>query len=307
MSLTGLKSLAQARAEVIEPLNGDLFNALAPWMDKEGYIGNKVQPNAESPEGIDYGDSMQRTGFTAIGELLDEDRERVTVLGLKFYWAQRIDAHRIGKGLYVRRPNTEHWYSKLNTTTGDQLRPIIIAMGIIGMRKELKALAWAMIKRAGFYWNTRDTGATRQGKRKMPGWSGPEHWNLFIRALWPKSWLAKLALLPGDLIGLFATAFSVFSYAKEARNVDQLNRMAALVQGAAFNPTPLSLLSLWIFRKFRPTWDTFVDQNWLRIWKPNKHKNAGLYVLENYFWHRDIDPPLEFGPWRSLCKRYFHK
>lgn len=290
------RPLSVAREDII---GDDTF--LDRWMDPAGFIGNKW------PDGIDCGDGMQRTAMYIIGSCLASFTAPYPVL------KKRILAHKIGPAAYVRRPNPQpwrasemQWMGRLNTTTGDQVRPIVVAMGLLNMKDELKELAWALFKRAGFYWNTRDTGNKRENKFQMPGWSGPEHWNLFIRALWPRSnFLVKLMLLPGDLIAFFANLHSVFSYSQEPQNVDQVNRMIVLLQGVLVQPTFLSKLNMYIFRKYRPTWDVYVDDNWLRVYRPNKNLNPGLYVIETYFWNRDIDPPFSFGPWRDICEEYF--
>ena len=293
------RTLAQARAEAI----GD--RKLGFWTDSFGYIGNNAPQSDESPEGIDYGDALQRTGFVAMGELLAPDAQDVPQAWelLQTKWKRQILRHRIGKGQYVRRPLTQQWYSRINTTTGDQLRPALIAMGILGMRQELKDVGLALLKRGGFYWNTRDTGTGAQDKPKLPGWSGPEHWNIILRGLLKESFWSKLLLLPGDFVGVLSTIFATIKPKPE--RADQLNRLATLVQGARYNPTPLSLLSVHIFRKYRPTWRIYVDQNWHRMWRKDNNYNPGLFVLESYFWQKDIDPPIEFGPWRHLCKKYF--
>jgi hypothetical protein len=293
------RTLAQARSEVIDG------RGLGWWTDSMGFIGNSVAQSEESPEGIDYGDALQRTGFVAMGELLAPDAadspEAWKLLSEK--WRRQILKHRIGPGQYVRRPLTKYWYSRINTTTGDQLRPALISMGILGMKEELKEVGLQLIKRAGFYWNTRDTGTGRQDKPKVPGWSGPEHWNIILRGLLPESGLSKFLLLPGDVVGLLSTIFATIKLKPE--RADQLNRVATLVQGARYNATPVSLLSLYIFRKFRPTWRIYIDSRWNRMWRKDKNYNPGLFVLESYFWNKDIDPPIDFGPWRHICKKYF--
>jgi hypothetical protein len=284
---------------------------MADWTDKDGFIGRR------EVDGIDCGDGLQRTGMQIIGRLVGNPPPRNFC---KVSFAE-ILRHRIGPSQYVRRPGPQlwrayatEWMGRLNTTTGDQIRPIVVAMGLAGMHGQVWELAKALIKRGGFYWNTRDTGYDRQNTKKRPGWSGPEHWNIFFRAMakpkGPISRLAlKLLLLPGDFVGLLSTCYAVFHTAKKHPfNVDQLNRMITLLQGVIIVPTFFSRLSMKIFRKYRPTWNVKGNSSGT-VRTPgarNDSLNPGLYVLETYFWH-PTDPPFDFGPWRDICIKYFSR
>ena len=266
------------------------------WRDKDGYIGNRWT----SPKfWIDPGDSLQRAGMESIADALNPDVKD------KHGARVRLDMYKTGKGLYVRRPNSDEWWSNLNTTTGDQLRSAMVAMSLLGMKKDLMYIGLRLLSRLGFYWNTRDTGPTNVDKKKMPGWSGPEHWNIILRGLLPESIVAKLLLLPGDVVGLLSTIHATFIYPKDATFKDQLNRLATLLQGVKLNPTPLSKLSMYLFRKYRPSYKIQVDKNWTRTYTRDDKLNPGLFVLEAYFWHKNIDPPIEQGYWRTICLEYF--
>lgn len=282
---------------------------MTEWTDEMGFIGRREM------DGIDCGDGLQRTAMNCIGRLVEAPTPFCPVS------YHQIMAHKIGPAQYVRRPNPQlwrpletEWMGRLNTTTGDQLRPIVVAMGLAGMHGDVWELFKALLKRGGFYWNTRDTGQTRENIVKRPGWSGPEHWNIFLRALAPKPLnifqkiLLKLILLPGDFVGLISTAFAVFYTARKPLNVDQLNRMITLLQGVLIAPTIFSKLSMYIFRKYRPAWQIYIDLLFNRRVPGDRiyTKNPGRYVLETYFWH-PTDPPFDFGRWQSICDRYFSR
>lgn len=290
MNVKDLKTLKQSRAEYFKNLS------LKDFYDSEGYIGNKFGTE------IDCGDSLQRAAMLAVGSCV--------VAGCPVIDASQsliLKKYKIGTGLYVRRPGPT-WMGNLNTTTGDQIRPLVVALGLLEEKQEVRDIFWQLFKRAGFYWNTRDTGESRANTPKNPGWSGPEHLAIFLRALYPKSKLINILLYPLDLVGLASTAYSIFKTSKEAKFSDQLNRMIVLLQGILVNPTLISKLSMYIFRKYRPTWDIYVDGNNLRFWRENNSLNPGQYVLDNYFWNKDIDPPIEQDyNWIHICQKYFSR
>jgi hypothetical protein len=305
MDLQGFLPLSWARREELKGLT------MADYTDPVGFIGRREST------GIDCGDGLQRSGLLVVGDMLTTSNlEESCRKGL----AQLL-LHKIGHAQYVRRPGPQLWWpeetqwmGRINNMTGDQLRPLIIALGLLHRegvkeaRPEILSLLWALFKRGGFYWNTRDTGRSRENTPKKPGFSGPEHLNIFLRALLPRSnFFTKLLLLPGDLVGLLSTLSATFYLAKQGPfKVDQVNRMLTLLQGLLINPTPISKLSHYIFCKYRPTWDVYVDKNWVRVARENRNLNPGLYVFDTYFWH-PTDPPFESGPWRALCITHFRR
>lgn len=293
-----MKTLSQANSE----------KKLQDFMDSHFLIGNRYVLKDGSVY-IDPGDALQRTGYMAISDYVIHGQPAISAFKI------RLESHRIDWGLYVRHRFSDTWARSLNVTTGDQLRPVIIAMGFYKMRREVLEIALRLILRGGFYWNTRDTGETNMDKKKMPGWSGPEHWATIIRALGPAACVALLPLLLlGDLVGLFATINATFFYPYEKiKNCDQLNRIAMLTQGVAVFPTPLSKLSHYIFKKFRPIYRVWCEDHTtithtyrVRYWQDildRSEKNVVDYINESYFWAPQ-DPPLHRF-WYAVSKKYW--
>lgn len=284
------------------------------YTDSLGLIGN-----IES-WGIDGADSLQRFGMVGISNALHVGASDYTWEFDKREWLEKLALYRRGMGLYVRHPDHTQWYSKLTTTSNDQIRSIAVALALFKEYWLVWDICWALIKRGGFYWNTRQSGPepAKDGQWKVPDWSGPEHWAMLIRGLWPWfRWTVGLPIiLLGDAVGFFANLISTFLYPYEGiENCVQLNQMCMLILATEIMPTPISFLNLWIWKTYRPVYRMYYDPEYnkpyWRPWEPifdipfHQYKNPGLYVLHGYFWEAKR-PPIPLI-WRAVAIRYFQR
>jgi len=208
---------------------------LSDYQDELGLIGQrKVRNGVIWHEG---GDSAQRTGFIAIAHAFTSPTKARTDFLARMYH------HEVTSGTIVRHPDPSQWYSNPATCSRDQITPIIIACGFLDCKNLLKRILFAHIKRFGFYQNWREA----NGKFKIADFASPEHWGFYIRSF--NLWLLYPLLLIGDLFSLAGSIYKVYPYSRTPKNVDDLNRIASLIQSHFILPTPISRLSLAVYKK----------------------------------------------------------
>lgn len=125
----------------------------------------------------DPGDSLHRNGMRKLGAIL------------RGHAMQPISFFLMG-GIPIRH-HSDGWWSEACRTSRDQVTPLL-AIGDYGDLWKL------LIRRGGFFWNTRRNGATKENhgqvykqvngrpvKRnynwKLPDWAGPNTWALYFR------------------------------------------------------------------------------------------------------------------------------
>jgi len=156
-------------------------------------------------------------------------------------------------GLFVRHPSPG-WWSDTDRLSRDQSTPLVILLFELRNFTPLKHFLSRLLKRGGFFWNTKRNGATieNHGDFKWPGdrtntstydysWklpdiAGPEFWGVVIRGyklwfLWPLLWISDLE-----------TLFSAFRH-RSIEHTDVLNHVIISQYSARNMPTPISWLA----------------------------------------------------------------
>jgi len=170
----------------------------------------------------DGGDSLQRFGtYYAVSKWLGHFSDW---RGWKLHkgYARDIKQFMCGDGKYKRHPSRINWYGDCDRMSRDQATPLVISLIVFGYKKMLREFLWAHIKRIGFFTNTRNNGATAKNHKtlykikddggkiywnynwKVPDFSGPEFWGLYIRGLglwwlYPVLLLSDLETLAGSI------------------------------------------------------------------------------------------------------------
>ena len=210
---------------------------LIDHMDELDLIGQRKMLKGQ--KWIEGGDSLQRTGFIAIAQSFGDKRLA------KSQFLDRMKHHEVEDGLFVRHPDLAHWYSRPNTTSRDQLTPVVVACGLLNCRHLLRRIFFAHVKRLGFYQNWRES----DGTFKIADYASPEHWGFYVRSF--NAWYLYPLLFISDIFSLVGTLYKVYKYSRTPKNVDDLNRIVSLTQSNLVLPTPISKLSLKIYKKRR--------------------------------------------------------
>lgn len=211
----------------------------------------------------DVGDSLHREGMYAFGKWLRYDSVHNTVT-IEEIPERRdpgaiMDKFEVEPGIYVRHPDPSRWSSDPQTTSRDQLVPVIAYCGAYEDYPRLWRLFKATAKRGFFAQNIYRIG---EGEKT---WKVPDSMlgtlGLFIRAGgWYTAPLYPL-LLVVDTADLIATALNLIPIHweeknkrlrfKEPRDVDDNNTIIAHLMAAKFKPTPMSWLNRWLYSATR--------------------------------------------------------
>jgi hypothetical protein len=203
----------------------------------------------------DGGDTLQREGMYAFGKWLRYNKNR-NVLIVDEIPARRdpaaiMDKLEVKPGIFVRHPDPWKWYSDPDTTSRDQLVPVIAYCGAYEDYPRLWRLFKATLKRGMFAQNTKRAG---DGPRS---WKLPDtmiaHLDLFIRAGGPYTMPLYPLLLVTDTIDLAGTLLQLLPLHweqtarrlrfKQPKDVDDNNVIISHLMAAAFMPTPISWLN----------------------------------------------------------------
>lgn len=205
----------------------------------------------------DGGDTLHREGMYAFGKWLryDEDQNQVFIEDIP---ARRDPASLFGQfevrpGIYVRHPDKTRWYANPDTTSRDQLVPLIAYCGAYRDYPRLARLFAATLARGFFAQNTLRIGDD-ETERKVPDtmigtlglfiraggwWTAPLYPLLFVTDT-----LDVLATL-GNLVPLHWEESNFRLRWKETRDVDDNNTIVAHLVALKFKPTPIS----WLHRR----------------------------------------------------------
>ncbi|MGE4132157.1 MAG: hypothetical protein AB7F86_11005 [Bdellovibrionales bacterium] len=207
----------------------------------------------------DGGDSLQREGMYAFGKWLRYQESSNTLIIVEPPERQDsskiLDKFEVEPGVYVRHPDPEKWYSNPDTTSRDQLVPVIAYCGAYQDYPRLWRLFKRVMARGFFSQNTVRAGDNIRG-RKIPD-TFLAHLDLFIRA--GGYWTAPLypVLFVTDTIDLIGTLLNQvpihwentarrFRWV-EPRDVDDNNVVIGHLMAMAFKPTPISWLNRQIY------------------------------------------------------------
>jgi hypothetical protein len=212
----------------------------------------------------DVGDSLHREGMVAFGKRLlyqaDTNTVYVDEIPERQNPARIMDKFETQPGIYVRHPDPTRWSSNPDTTSRDQLVPVLAYCGAYEDYPRLWRLFKVTAKRGFFAQNFVENGPGKT-QRKLPD-TMLTHLGLFVRAGgW---WTAPLypVLFLTDTIRLFGTLFSLIPVHfvdggkalrfREMKDVDDNNRIIAHLMAAEFKPTPISWLDRQVYALTRP-------------------------------------------------------
>lgn len=186
-----------------------------------------------------------------------------------------IDQLKTKSGLFIRHPDPDKWYSETNRFSRDQLTPLLIAMSLMGDKKELLGIFKKHLKRALlFAWNTRhnwvylDRGEHFRKHPEVeyrPGWklpdvTGPEIWAIYIRGFY-LVWLYPLLIF----CDLFTLGGAIITRLKKKRD-DVSNHVAICYLASLIMTTPVMRLAYLVnserdlSEKLRRYWSTAKDE-----------------------------------------------
>jgi hypothetical protein len=210
---------------------------------------------------MDGGDSLHREGMYAFGKKLRYDNFENKVLVQDSSSLRRpasediIERFEVSPGVYVRHPDPNKWYSNPDTTSRDQIMPIIAYCAAYEDYPRLWRLFTAVAQRGMFAQNTIRIGNGEIDK-KIPD---PMILNFaqFIRAGgW---WTAPLypLLFVFDSIELIGTVFvamplhfqddHLIPRLRTGNDVDDNNVVIQHLLAAHYKPTPISELSRYLY------------------------------------------------------------
>lgn len=207
----------------------------------------------------DVGDSLHREGMYAFGKWMVYDRKKNAMV-IREIPARRDPAAIMSKfevqpGIYVRHPDPTRWSANPDTTSRDQLVPVLAYCAAYQDYDRLERLFVATLKRGFFAQNFLNIG-DGETRRKIPD-TMIGHLGLFIRA--GGYWTAPLypLLLVTDSLELVATLIEAVPFHWEETNkrlrlrnpgdVHDNNTIIAHLVAARFKPTPISWLNRQIY------------------------------------------------------------
>jgi len=215
---------------------------------------------------MDGGDTLHREGMYAFGKKL-----RYSQLENKVYLevspvrrpasaGEIMDKFEVAPGIYVRHPDPNKWYSNPETTSRDQLIPVIAYCAAYEDYPRLWRLFKAVALRGMFAQNLIRIGEGETDK-KIPD---PMHLNLaqFIRAggwwtapFYPLLFVFDSIELVGTLLSALPLHFKDDHWIPRWRtpsDVDDNNIVVQHLLAAVYKPTPISELNRYLYSITRP-------------------------------------------------------
>lgn len=212
----------------------------------------------------DVGDSLHREAMVAFGVKLVYDRGSNTAMVVDAPNREPaeviIDKFEVEPGIYVRHPDPSRWSSNPDTTSRDQLIPVIAYCAAYEDHERLWRLFKAVVQRGFFAQNFVENGPGKT-KRKLPD-TMLTHLSLFIRAggkwtapLYPLLLMTDSVRLAGTLLNLLPIHISDGGKRirfKRRSDVDDNNRIIGHILAAEFKPTAVSWVDRMIYSWTRP-------------------------------------------------------
>lgn len=162
---------------------------------------------------------------------------------------------------YCRHPDKTKWYSRSNTLSRDQFTSMLILLGQMEDKDQLRRLFHAHLKHCLlFAWNT--TGVDTDGK----DWKVPDLTFIDILGLWIRAFRCHI-LYP--LLFLFDTPAligSILYRFKFVASTIQMNHVLIVDFSNRVMPTFISRLTMWIYGKKTPT--DALTTSWGSEWQP---------------------------------------
>jgi len=214
---------------------------------------------------FDGGDSLQREGMYAFGKKLRYNSTDNTITltppaSRRIASVDVMDNFEVKPGIYIRHPDHLRWYSNPDTTSRDQLLPVIAYCAAYEDHPRLWRLFKATAQRGFFAQNTIRIG---EGETdiKIPD---PMQLNIaqFIRAggWWTAPFYPLLFIFDAyELVGTALTALPLhfkddhwIPRNKNQNDVDDNNVVIQHLMAAVYKPTPFSELSRYLYSVTRP-------------------------------------------------------
>lgn len=210
----------------------------------------------------DGGDSLQREGMYAFGKWLrlqNDGREVFLEIPERQDSRKIMSKFEIEPGIYVRHPDPKKWYSNPDTTSRDQIVPMLAYCAAYEDYPRLWRFVKAAAKRGFFMQNVQRNGDVPKE------WKVPDtlvgHLGLFIRSggaytdpLYPLLFVTDSLDLVGTLLAQFPLHFVEAAKKfrmKEPRDVDDNNDIIAQLMAIHFKPTPVSWLNRQLYAMTR--------------------------------------------------------
>lgn len=209
---------------------------------------------------MDGGDTLHREGMYAFGKKISYSQLENKVfiessLLRRPASSEIIDKFEVSPGIYVRHPDPNKWYSNPDTTSRDQLIPVIAYCAAYEDYPRLWRLFKATAQRGLFAQNLIRIGEG-ETEKKIPD---PMHLNLaqFIRAggwwtapLYPLLFIFDTIELAGTLLSALPLHFKDDHWVPRWRNendVDDNNVVVQHLLAAIYKPTPISELNRYVY------------------------------------------------------------
>jgi hypothetical protein len=215
---------------------------------------------------MDGGDSLQREGMFAFGKKLvyDNFKNQIHILGPVNRGPASteivLDRLEVSPGIYIRHPDPKKWYSNPDTTSRDQLLPVIAYCAAYEDYPRLWRLFKSVAERGMFAQNTVRIGDGEVDK-KIPD---PMVLNVaqFIRAggwwtapLYPMLFFFDSVELVGTLISALPLHLQDDHWIPRAKNENDVDDNNVIIQhllAAHYKPTPISALNRYLYSVLRP-------------------------------------------------------
>ncbi len=211
----------------------------------------------------DVGDSLHREGMYAFGKWLRYNESNntfeISEIPARRSPAGIMDKFEVQPGVYVRHPDPTRWSSNPETTSRDQLVPVIAYCGAYQDYDRLWRLFKAVARRGMFAQNVLDAG-DHETKKKIPD-TMIGHIGLFIRAggwytapLYPLLFVTDTMDLIGTLLEQIPVHWDESAHSFRSRSladVDDNNTIISDLMAVKFKPTPISWLNRQIYAWLR--------------------------------------------------------
>lgn len=210
---------------------------------------------------MDGGDSLHREAMYAFAIKLRENELKSPANPESLSsrrpasFKNNLDIFEVAPGVYIRHPDPNKWYSNPETTSRDQLFPVIAYCAAYEDTGRLWRLFKAVARRGFFAQNWIRIGQNETAK-KIPD---PMHFNIaqFIRAggwytapLYPLLFLFDGLELMGTIVSALPLHFRddhLWPRWKNGNDVDDNNLVVQHLLAAHYKPTPFSALSRYIY------------------------------------------------------------
>lgn len=216
------------------------YEIVEPYRDKWGMITQKD---------FDGGDASHRTGLFYLGLYLNYQDDTNTVKIIKKSFLKDLNKIKKETGVFIRHPDKSKWYSSPENFSRDQTTPLIVALGLMGEKEEVKANLKNVLRNYGFYPNTLKNWTNQ--KKVFPldfqDFAAMSDYASYIRALDYPLLYPVLMIADSQLLGS-AVIRVIMSHLDQDDSSDDINFTTHLLQSEIVMPTPLSKLAKWIYK-----------------------------------------------------------